>query len=741
MTGALSLQVAGDGVGTLTLDLPGESVNTLRRDLVGEFDAMVDRVLAESSLRALVLVSGKSEDFIAGADLELVRALASADEGEALSRLMQDVTKRIEELSVPTVAAIHGACLGGGLELALAFDARIATNHPRTRLGLPEVQLGLLPGGGGTQRLPPLVGLASALDLLLTGRRLDATRAHALGLVDATCGADEVRERAHELARRLATGGRRVRRRICPRPLDRPLGRVGLAHRLMAGNPLGRRLVFSQVRARTLQRTRGLYPAPERILEVVHEGLASGRAAGLAAEARAFGALAVSPESRELVNLFFASAALKKDTGADVPDVQPHPVECVGVVGAGLMGAGIATVSVQRAGVPVVLQDRDPATAAKGREHVVAALAERVRRGRLEPAARDALLAGVRASVDAADLAGCQLVIEAVYEDLDLKRRVLARVEAAAGPEAIFASNTSAIPVARIAAGAARPARVAGMHYFSPVERMPLLEVVAAPCTSPATVATCVAFGQRQGKTVVVVRDGPGFYTTRILAPYMNEAARLVSEGVPVETVDEALLDFGFPLGPLALLDEVGIDVGAKVSATLGESFGERMRPPEALAGIAADGRQGRKNGRGFYRYDGPGGRRAGADPAVAGMLGAASGPSPSAHDLAERCVLLMVDEAIRCFAGGILRSARDGDLAAVFGLGFPPFLGGPFRYADRLGAAGLARRLATLTARHGPRFEPAPLLAEMAAQGLAFHRGERVRPVIPDDYEGEGST
>jgi len=716
VSGALTFELLDSGVGIITLDVPGERVNTLRRELADELGELLDGRTEIHELRALVLISGKAEGFVAGADLGMLRELERAGQGEALSRLLQQTTARIESLAPLTVAALHGDCLGGGLELALAFDARIAADAPATRLGLPEVQLGLLPGGGGTWRLPRLVGLRPALDLMLTGRRIDAARARAIGLVDALAPQRALREEAVALALRLAALAPRERRRILDRPMHRLRSRAALLDRLLTRTAIGRRIALSRARASTLARTRGNYPAPVRILRVVEAGLAGGEAVGLAREARAFGELCVSEQSRALVALFFASRSAP-ELAQDAPAVRR-----VALIGGGLMGTGIAFVSALRAGVEVMLRDRDRDTAERARSRLAEMLDGRARRGRLDPAAREQVLARVRALDPDASLHEADLVIEAVFEDLALKRRILAEVQRDA-PHAVFASNTSALPISRIAEGCRHPEQVAGMHYFSPVERMPLLEVVAPEGVAPRTLAACAAFGRSQGKTVVVVRDGPGFYTTRILAPYMNEAARLVSEGAPVDAVDEALLDFGFPLGPLALLDEVGIDVAAEVAATLVEAFGERMRPPRAMQGLVADGRQGRKNGRGFYRHLRGGARR--PDPSVYTVLHAPRG-AVAPVDAAERCVALMVNEAVRCLDEGIVASAADADVAAVFGLGFPPFRGGPLRYADRVGAAHLLERLDHLAVRHGPRFEPAERLRCMAEQGLRFHHPTR---------------
>jgi 3-hydroxyacyl-CoA dehydrogenase/enoyl-CoA hydratase/3-hydroxybutyryl-CoA epimerase len=716
---AVTTRLGEDGVAVVTVDVPGQRVNTLRRDLAESFEGAVASVAQVPGARALVLASGKARGFIAGADLHALEAVRVSAEASELASLMQRVTHRLAALPIPTVAAIHGECLGGGLELALACDARVASDADSTRLGLPEVQLGLLPAGGGTERLPALVGLPAAMDLLLAGRRLGAARALGIGLVDEVVPAGVLLQRACALALALADGGASWRRRERPRPVERWSSRAGLAHRLLAANPLGRALAFWRLSREVTLRGAGNYPAPVRILEVVRTGLARGATAGGAAAARAFGELAVSPESRALVSLFFASTALAKENGTDDPERVGAEVATVAVVGTGLMGVGIALVSALRAGARVVLRDRDAEAARRGREQVASALERRVRRGRMDAAARDEVRDAVTLGQEPADLAHVDLVVEAVFEDIEVKRRVLADFEAHAPDRAVFASNTSAIPIREIAAGCRYPGRVAGMHYFSPVERMPLLEVVRAQATDPDTVATCVRFGQRQGKTVVVVGDGPGFYTTRILAPYMNEAAWLLSEGARPDAVDQALRAFGFPLGPLALLDSVGIDVAARVAESLTEAFGERMRPPPVMRGLVVEGCLGVKDGRGVYRYRDRG--PAGVDRELARRLGVRPrGPAPA--DAALRCVLPMVNEAARCLEEGVLRSPRDGDVAAVFGLGFPPFLGGPFRFADAFGIAQIRARLEALEQAHGPRFAPSDGLREMAARGGRFH-------------------
>lgn len=715
----LRLERRDDGVALLWLDDPAAPVNTLHAALADELQSLLDGLQEASAAKLLVIISAKPDNFVAGAKLEMLQAVHTSAEGSELAELSQAMLLRLASLPMPVVAAIHGTCLGGGLELALAADVRVASDDPATRLGLPEVQLGLLPGGGGTQRLPRLVGLAAALRLLLTGRQLGAGEALAAGLVDAVSEKEALLETA--IARGLALRGlhRRPGRPLVPPPVASPFNRRGLAQLLLARNPIGRQLLFARVHRQTLDKTRGNYPAPERILEVVRKGFEQGLAAGYAAEVRAFGELVTSPQSRQLVRMFFATRELAKDNGVDDPDAQAREVRAVGLLGAGLMGAGIAYLCASRARTPVIIRERDQESLDLGLGRLRRLVDARVERGRMSRGDADAVLGRVTGALTGAALEAVDLVIEAVFEDRDLKRALLAEIEALPGTGPIFASNTSSIPISDIAAGCRRPERVVGMHYFSPADRMPLLEVVVTERTAPDVTVTCVAYGRRQGKTVIVVRDGAGFYTSRILAPYLNEAARLLAEGIAIEDIDGALVDFGFPVGPMALLDEVGIDVSYKVSRILGDAFGARMKPPDGLQALVDRGSLGKKSGHGFYVYDR---RSRRPNDAVYEFLDVAPSKEPGTVPIAERCVLAMMNEAARCLESGVLRSARDGDVGAVFGLGFPPFLGGPFRYADTLGIAELVARLDHFTAIHGERYRPAGMLRDLVERGESFY-------------------
>ncbi len=698
-----------DGVAVVSFDLPGEPVNKLSNSVKVEFEALLIRLRDDDEVKAVVLISGKPDTFIAGADIEEFTALTTQAEAERLSFEGQEMVSRVEALPKPVVAAIHGACLGGGLELALACHYRIATDHPKTQLGLPEVQLGLIPGAGGCQRLPRLIGAAAALDMILTGKSERAAKAVRLGLVDEVVPQSVLRLVAVEVARRLLRQGQ-VRRR--------PQG--GLRGLFLDRTPAGRRLVYRGARAAVLKKTGGHYPAPLAALEAVRVGLEHGVAAGLAEEHHAFGHLAVGEVSRKLVQIFFATTALKKDDGIAPGSAVPRQIRRLGVVGAGFMGAGIAGAAVLNVEVDTRLKDADLAKVGKGLKAAGGMLSERLKRRRITRPQHERLAGLLSGGMDYSGFSRADLVIEAVFEELALKRRVLAEVEAATRPDTIFASNTSTIPIRDIAAEAVRPERVLGMHFFSPVEKMPLLEVIPTEATDPEAIVTAVRFGRRMGKTVIVVRDHPGFWVNRILSPYLNEAGMLLQEGVSAEAIDRTMTAWGFPVGPVALLDEVGLDVAQKAGQVMHQAFGDRMEPAETLGKMLAAGRLGRKNGRGFYRYRD--GRKAGVDDGIYRLLGVRTGEQPDAAVVERRLVYAMLNEAAAACAENVVRSGRDGDIGAVYGIGFPAFRGGPLRMIDDLGAGRVVETLHELQDAFGQRFRPAPALTEMARQGSRYY-------------------
>ena len=700
---AFALERRGN-VAVVTFNIPNESVNTISKAVGWELDEVLSRLAADEPTKAIVLRSGKPDSFIAGADIEEFVQLRSVEEAVRLSKDGQLLMQRVADSEKPVVVAIHGACLGGGLELALACRYRVASDHPKTQLGLPETQLGLIPGAGGSNRLPRLIGVRAAFDIILAGKSERAKKAFQIGLVDELVPEAILLETALAAAERLARGWKPSRS-----------GR-GVAGALLDGTPIGRLVVYKNAKEQVEKRTGGNYPAPLRAIDVVRTSMESGMAKGLDAEAQAFGELAMTDVSRRLVEIFFATTALKKDDGVPAGMGRARPVRRIGVIGSGFMGAGIAGTAVLQASVEARLKDADLGRVGKGLKAATDLLTERLTRRRLtrfEFERQKALLSGTG---DFSGFAGAQIVIEAVFEDLAVKRQVMADLEAAVPATTILATNTSTIPIHDIAAETQHPERILGMHFFSPVEKMPLLEIIPTGLTSADTIVTAVQFGRRLGKTVIVVADSPGFWVNRILSPYLNEAGYLLEEGVPIETIDAVMTAWGFPVGPIALLDEVGLDVGEKAGKVMHQGFGDRLTPSRVIGVMRADDRLGRKNGRGFYFYKD--GHKTGADGSVFQLLGVRPLGAVDQQRVEDRLVFAMLNEAAMAMSEGVVRMPRDADVGAIYGIGFPPFRGGPLRTIDAMGAAEAVAKLERLQAAHGLRFHPAPVLEEMARTG-----------------------
>ena len=708
MQPTFSLSLRDDGVGVITMDIFGESMNVLKAEFADEIAAVLDEVRTNKSIKGLVIISGKPDSFIAGADISMLDKCKTAAEATAIASMGQRMFNELEKLHIPLIAAIHGPCLGGGLELAMACHGRVATDDNKTVLGLPEVQLGLLPGSGGTQRLPKLVGLQKALDMMLTGKQLRAVQAKKAGLVDVVVP----RSILLEAAVKMALAGKPDR----SKPVKLPL--VG---QLLEFTSIGRGILFSQAEKQTLAKTQGHYPAPLKIIDAIKAGVHSGMQKGLEVEATHFGELCMTPVSANLRNLFFATTQMKKESGAG--DAKPRKVKKAAVLGGGLMGGGIANVTAGKAGVPVRIKDINQTGIGNALKYSFSLLNKKYKKRFISKTELQKQMALLTGTTDYSGFHDVDLVIEAVFEDLALKQQMVADIEQHCSEHTVFASNPSSLPIGQIAAKAARPENVIGLHYFSPVDKMPLVEVIAHDKTSAETIATTVAFARKQGKTPIVVKDGAGFYVNRILALYMNEAANLLLEGESVEKLDKALTRFGFPVGPITLLDEVGIDVGAKIPPILQKELGERFQAPAAFDKLIADGRKGKKVEKGFYLYgkNAKKGRKE-VDTSVYSLLGVQPNGRLSTEQISKRCMVQMLNEAVRCLEEGIIASARDGDIGAIFGIGFPPFLGGPFRYIDSLGAGNLVADLRRYETQFGSRFAPAKMLLELAEQEKTFY-------------------
>lgn len=703
----------------ITIDRPGEKVNTIDPDALAEVERSFADLEAAPGLAGVVLISGKPDSFIAGADVEVFARAKERREIEAFGRKGHEILSRIAAAKFPVVAAIHGACLGAGLELALACTYRVCTDSPKTTLALPEVMLGLFPGGGGVSRLPRLIGLREALDVILTGRNIRPRGAKKMGLVDLVVPEESLLLAARRAAAQLAEG--KLQPRAAPKG---DVMRTVLEH-----NPLGRKVVFGQARKTVMKRTFGLYPAPLVAIDLIERGLSLPLPAALAQEPPAFAELAVGPVAQSLVSLFRRSNALKrqevKGPGGEV--VRGAEVSRLGMIGGGFMGADIAAVSAEK-GIETRIRDIAAEPLAKALAHAKATFDRRARSvgERHVFAARSRVSGGL----DLTGMATMDLLIEAVPENLGLKQDVFAQLEAIVPAGTILATNTSALPIAKIGEKLVRKDRLIGLHFFSPVSKMPLLEIVVTPETSPQTLATCLRYATQIGKTPIVVKDGPGFYTTRVLGFYLMSALQLVQDGHSIEAVDRGARMVGWPVGPITLLDEVGLDVGAKVSKTLAVAFPERIVVPDTVDQFLATKRLGRKSGRGFYVYPAEGERgmlgkkaKKRVDPEVyAFFAGRAELRDPgSPEELGERLTLIAALEAVRCLAEGIVASPRDGDIGAVFGFGYPPLRGGPFRHIDALGAGAVLSRLAQLRERYGEAYAAPPLLIELAKSGKNF--------------------
>jgi len=694
---AFRIEREGD-LAIVWFDLPGEKVNKFSSTVMMEFAAIVDDLERSKDIKRVVIASGKPSIFIAGADVAEFTKASTIELAREYTRFGQQTFHRFSKLPQVKVAAINGACVGGGCELALSCDWRVMSDSPKATIGLPETKLGIFPAWGGTTKLPRLIGLPAALDIILKGKTVDGRRAKRIGLIDeVVAGAILL-----DVAKKFTTLGRRqneTRTRF-----------------YIEGNPVARSVIFSKARKAVLADTHGHYPAPLKAIEVMEAGMSGGVEAGLQREVEEVAPLILGDVAQNLVRLFFMMEESKKDKIA----ARPREVASVGVLGAGVMGGGISYIVADKTDALVRMRDINWNALAGGLKAAARIWRRQVETRRITRGEMQRKISRVTTTTDWTGFQNADLVIEAVVENLDVKRKVLAEFESIAKDGAIFASNTSTIPITEIAANAKHPERVVGMHFFNPVDRMPLVEVIRGAKTSDETVVTVASYARKLGKTVVVCKDGPGFVVNRVLGPYLNESGFLLEEGNTIESIDAAMIDFGMPMGPMALLDEVGIDVAAKVSGILRERFAGRVQQQSRVVEVLyGDHRLGKKGGKGLYFYES--GKRKSPDPAVYGLLGVTAPRPVNAQEAVERMVFAMINEAAVILDEKIVGSAAELDLAMIMGTGFPPFRGGLLRYADSVGLPNIAKRLDEFAARYGPRLKPTEPLRRLAERGGKF--------------------
>jgi len=726
----MSVSVTDKGVGVITLDQPDSKVNSLGEDMMGNFEAMFAALSSNPDVKSILLKSAKPGCFVAGADIDMLNKITTREEALAVPSKGQAMFKTMEDSPIPIIAAMNGVTLGGGLELALACHYRVALNIKSTKIGLPEVMLGLLPGAGGTQRLPKLIGLDKAMPMILQGKQVNAKKAKKLKIVDQVVeplgpglvSTDEYFENVcMQVAEDFASGKQKLKSKKKP-GLMTPTGIVNLVTGGLGSIPRDK-FFESQVYSTIMKTTSGVYPAPLKIADVL-KGSAASPSEGYKIEAEGFADLVMTPESKAMIHLFHGQNHCKKNKyGKPV-----KPVQTIGVLGAGLMGAGITAVSINK-NYNVLLRDMADKGLARGFNQINDIYARKEKRKAISKMEKHQIMNRVSLQTGYEGFNQADMVIEAVFEDMGVKHKVVKEVEAQVPDHCVIATNTSALSITEIAKAAKRPEKVVGMHYFSPVDKMMLLEIIPGEKTSEDTLAAASAVGIKQGKLVVVVKECAGFFANRCLGPALGELTLIMQEGTSPDELNKLATSYGFPVGLATLLDEVGIDVGHTVGKYLQGAYGERLKGgnPAMFDEFLALGHMGKKTKKGIFLYEGKKLKKAGINPDAQQILdkykvAVPGGKTWTKEELQHRIVLRFVNEAVMTLEEGVIQSATDGDIAAVFGVGFPARFGGPFKFVDTKGAQWVVDEMEKFKEAYGAPFEPCQMLKDMAKSGKKFY-------------------
>ncbi len=712
MPQAFFLEKPKENIGVLYFDLQDERVNKFNTPVMQELDDITKKLRDDSDIKCLLLMSRKKDIFIAGADVNEILTIKDEQQGYEVSRQGQEIFKAFGSLPYPTVAVIDGACMGGGTEISLACDYRLATDSPKTEIAFPEVNLGILPGWGGISRLPKLIGLQKSLDIILTGRKIDAKRALRYGLVDQVIAAEWAPDQALAFAEGIISGKakKQIKRRRS----------AGLSGLFLEKTPVGRNIMFSQAEKMILKKTGGHYPAPLLALETIKNTHKKPLEEAFEIEAKNLARLIVSDISRHLVQIYLWTDEIKKENGTENKDATVKEIQKAGLLGAGVMGGGIAQLFAGK-GITVRVKDINHEAVTKAYQQASEVLKGKLKRRRITSLELKQIINRISGGVDYHGFKNADLVIEAIVEDLQIKKSVLKELEGYIDGQAIVATNTSSLRVDDMAEALSKKDRFVGMHFFNPVHRMPLVEIVKGKHSSDEALATAFKLALALNKVPIAVNDGPGFLVNRLLLPYMVEAIALLTEGNDMRIIDRTMKNFGMAMGPIELFDEVGIDVAAKVAKILRQTMGDRMADSDILQKMIDDGRLGKKTNRGFYLYTG---KKREFDPRIKSLIKSVQKAESKEADMIRRMVYPMVNEAARCLEEKIALRPRDVDVGMIFGTGFAPFRGGLLKYADQVGLDKIIDHLTHLSEKYGERFKPSKALLDVHESRRQFYTG-----------------